>query len=95
MAKRGHFGQLRMGERVSKVLVTGGAGLQPEVTGRFQKGDIRHCYPDISRIAGLGYVLRMSLAEGIADLAAWAAGQSVEGTREDVDGALSERGLLV
>src|SRR5690606_322179 len=40
--------------------------LQPEVTGKYRVGDIRHCYADITLAREvLGYVPRYTLAEGL------------------------------
>ncbi len=50
--------------------------IQPQVTGRFQAGDIRHCFADTSRARQvLGYFPRVSLEDGLKD---WA--QSLEKT---------------
>jgi dTDP-L-rhamnose 4-epimerase len=49
-----------------------GVEIEPEVTGRYRVGDIRHCYADISRARDLlGYEPRVSLEYGMTELVAW------------------------
>jgi dTDP-L-rhamnose 4-epimerase len=54
-----------------------GVPLDPEILGRFREGDIRHCVADITRIQRLlGYVPRVRLEEGLAELAEWSRSQA-------------------
>ena len=56
-----------------------GVPLDPEVLGRFREGDIRHCVADITRAQRvLGYVPRVRLEEGLAELAEWSRSQAPE-----------------
>jgi dTDP-L-rhamnose 4-epimerase len=70
-------------------------GIEPEVTGRYRAGDVRHCFADISLAREvLGYEPRVDLDDGLAALAA-----SLEGkiAIDRVDGATAElasRGLM-
>lgn len=48
-----------------------GSDLQPEVSGRYRAGDIRHCFPSIERLHTLGYRPRVSFAEGIGETVEW------------------------
>jgi dTDP-L-rhamnose 4-epimerase len=49
-----------------------GKDLEPEVISRYRAGDIRHCYPDISRIKSkLGYSPQVDLEEGMKELFEW------------------------
>lgn len=72
----------------------GPPGLRPTVTGRFRKGDIRHCYADISRLSALGYSPRIGFEEGISDLAEWVRLQSAEDHLEQATAQLERRGLV-
>lgn len=46
--------------------------IQPEISGKYRVGDIRHCFADISRAkALLGYRPRVALDEGLRELAEW------------------------
>ena len=45
---------------------------EPEVTGRYRVGDIRHCFADITRARELlGYEPQISLEEGMRELVGW------------------------
>ncbi|WP_243361350.1 NAD-dependent epimerase/dehydratase family protein [Fundidesulfovibrio terrae] len=53
-----------------------GSDVEPQVTGQFRAGDIRHCFGDCSAITAMGYKPAMSLEEGIARLTSWAEGEN-------------------
>lgn len=47
--------------------------IQPRVVNKYRKGDIRHCFADISKIQRmLGYSPRVKLEEGLDDFITWA-----------------------
>ncbi len=49
-----------------------GVEIDPEITGRYRIGDIRHCFADVSRAReALGYEPRVSLEEGFEELVGW------------------------
>lgn len=46
--------------------------IQPEITGKYRSGDIRHCYADISKISStLGFEPRITLEKGMMELVQW------------------------
>ncbi len=46
--------------------------IEPEVTGRYRVGDVRHCTADITRARELlGYAPQVSLEEGMTELMGW------------------------
>jgi hypothetical protein len=54
-----------------------GSEIQPEVTGRYRAGDIRHCFADISMAReALGWEPQVTLERGLKDLAVWIEGQT-------------------
>ena len=71
-----------------------GRDVEPEVTGEFRVGDIRHCFADV-RLAreALGYLPQVGLDAGMAELAAWLEGQTAEDRVESAAAELAERGL--
>jgi dTDP-L-rhamnose 4-epimerase len=76
--------------------VLGREDIEPEITGNYRVGDIRHCFADITlarRI--LGFEPRMPLEQGLIELASWLEGQvacdRVAQAREE----LAARGLTV
>ena len=72
----------------------GPPGLRPSVVGRYRKGDVRHCYADIGRIAALGYVPRVSFEEGLRELADWVRQQTADDLVDRAAAELEQRGLL-
>jgi dTDP-L-rhamnose 4-epimerase len=81
-----------IGERAATALER--PDIAPEITGKFRVGDIRHCFADIGRAhEQLGYTPRISLAEGLAELAGWLAGQRVDDRLEAASAELAQRGL--
>jgi dTDP-L-rhamnose 4-epimerase len=70
--------------------------LQPQITGTFRAGDIRHCYADIGKArAMLGYEPKMPFEDGLRDLLAWVRGQTAEDTFDQAERELRDRGLVV
>jgi dTDP-L-rhamnose 4-epimerase len=50
-----------------------GAKLEPFISQRYRKGDVRHCYADIKKARNLlGYEPTIDLEEGLKELAEWA-----------------------
>lgn len=80
--------------RVSRVL--GKEYIEPEITGQYRVGDIRHCYADITRAREvLGYRPAVSLDAGLAELAQWLEGQAAEDRVSQAREELAARGLTV
>lgn len=81
-------------ERMGRVL--GKEHIRPRITGKYRKGDIRHCFADISRARSvLGYEPQVSMDEGLAELAEWLDGQVAQDRVETASAELVERGLTV
>jgi dTDP-L-rhamnose 4-epimerase len=49
--------------------------VQPEITGLFRAGDIRHCVSDIGRLQALGFKPEVRFSNGAAALVEWVRGQ--------------------
>ena len=71
-------------------------GPEAEILGTYRHGDIRHCYPDISRAKRvLDWEPKMQLPEGVEDLVGWLASQAgPENMLESAFDELRRRGLL-
>ncbi len=81
-------------ERLARVM--GKDYIEPEVTGKYRMGDIRHCFADISLArATLGYEPRVQLEEGLEELAGWLEGQVATDRVEEASAELATRGLTV
>jgi dTDP-L-rhamnose 4-epimerase len=73
-----------------------GREIEPQVTGKYRVGDIRHCFADIAKARRLlGYEPQVDLATGLAELAGWLEGQSAEDGVESAHGELAARGLTL
>jgi dTDP-L-rhamnose 4-epimerase len=74
----------------------GSGDIEPNITGRYRSGDIRHCFADISAARSvLGWEPRMSLERGLEDLAGWLEGQTAADRALEARAELAARGLLV
>ena len=83
-----------LAERIIEVM--GKDHLQPNITGKYRVGDVRHCFADISRAQRvLGYRPRMTLEKGLTELVSWLEGQVAEDRVEQASAELSARGLTV
>lgn len=69
--------------------------LTPQVTGRYRKGDIRHCYADITQIQVLGFQPSISRCEGLQHLYNWSEEVGAVDQVEMAHGELAKRGLLL
>jgi len=79
---------------ISRVL--GRSQLQPEITGEYRMGDVRHCYADISRAkAVLGFTPEVTLDEGLLELTRWLATQVAVDHVARARSELQERGLTL
>jgi dTDP-L-rhamnose 4-epimerase len=76
--------------------VLGRPDVAAEVTGTYRKGDIRHCFADITRARErLGFVPRVGLEQGLAELAGWLSEQSAEDRVQEARAELTKRGLTI
>lgn len=80
-------------ERLAKVL---GKQIEPEVSSKYRVGDIRHCFPDISRArAVLGYKPAYTLERGMRELSEWLERQTADDRFNEMRAELTARGLVV
>ncbi|MBV8063910.1 MAG: NAD-dependent epimerase/dehydratase family protein [Actinobacteria bacterium] len=78
----------------AQLAATVGVDVEPELTGEFRLGDIRHCYADVSLAREtLGYEPEVELADGMAELAGWLEGQTADDRVEEAARELARRGL--
>jgi dTDP-L-rhamnose 4-epimerase len=70
--------------------------IEPEVTGRYRVGDVRHCFAELSLARRrLCYEPRVTLADGLVELTGWLAEQRAEDRVDHASGELERRGLTV
>jgi dTDP-L-rhamnose 4-epimerase len=76
--------------------VLGKEDVEPELTGRYRVGDIRHCFADIALARQeLGYHPAVSLEEGLAELAGWLEGRIADDRADQARQELDQRGLTL
>jgi dTDP-L-rhamnose 4-epimerase len=69
---------------------------EPEVSGRYRVGDIRHCFADMSLARKvLGYRPEVTLEEGLAELAGWLDGRAAVDRLDAAQAELDTRGLAI
>lgn len=75
--------------------MVGREDLQPQITGQFRTGDIRHCTADIDRAHRLlGFAPRVTWEEGLAELLAWARSAGSTDRFAQAERELRDRGLV-
>ena len=97
----GHAINVATGRRVGvaelarRLATAMGLETEPEVTGEFRAGDIRHCFASVDRARELlGFEAKKTLGEGLPELAEWVAGQTVTERGDDAVAELRARGLV-
>lgn len=66
-----------------------------KVTNKFRKGDIRHCFADISKIKNkLDFSPKVKFEEGIQEFLSWAEKEESEDKFEKANKELKEKGLI-
>lgn len=72
------------------------AHLKPKITGKYRVGDIRNCFADVSKARRvLGYRPRVTLEDGLAELATWLEDQAAQDRVDEAYRELETRGLAV
>jgi dTDP-L-rhamnose 4-epimerase len=70
--------------------------IEPEITGKYRVGDIRHCFADISKARQLlGYEPKVRFKDGLTELAEWLEGEAAEDKVDQAGAELAARGLTV
>ncbi len=76
--------------------VLGKEHIDPELTGSYRMGDVRHCFADISLARRvLGYEPAVAFEDGLIELASWLEGQRAFDRVEEASAELAARGLRV
>jgi dTDP-L-rhamnose 4-epimerase len=85
---------VELAERMARAL--GKDHLQPHISGKYRMGDIRHCFADISLArSAIGYMPRITLEQGVLELADWLEGQVADDRLDSASAELAARGLTL
>lgn len=88
--------QIRISELACRIATALGKRIEPEITGKYRAGDIRHCFADISLARKiLNYEPQVQLEAGLLDLAAWLDGQIAHDRVAESRAELAARGLML
>ena len=80
-------------ERMARVI---GKDIEPEISAKYRVGDIRHCFADVRAARRvLGYEPRVTLEEGLTELAGWLEGQVAVDRVGHARAELDKRGLAL
>ncbi len=72
-----------------------GKEMQPDITNKFRKGDIRHCVADISKAhEAFDFEPKMKFEEGMKELIQWSATTSADDKFDEAHQELRKRGLV-
>ena len=72
-----------------------GKSLKPKITNQYRKGDIRHCFADISKIRKLlNFAPKIDFEDGMRELIEWSRTQSAQDGFETARRELQDKGLL-
>ncbi|HWQ92039.1 MAG TPA: NAD-dependent epimerase/dehydratase family protein [Clostridia bacterium] len=89
-----HYTIRQLAERIATIM--GKGYIEPEITGKYRVGDVRHCFADIGLARKvLGYEPRVPLETGLSELTDWLGSQKAVDRVEQASAELSVRGLTV
>ena len=75
--------------------VMGRSWIEPEITGKYRAGDIRHCFSDNAKATSLlGFIPSVDFEYGLDELAAYLADQIAEDHADRATEELTRRGLV-
>jgi dTDP-L-rhamnose 4-epimerase len=87
--------RVEIGELAARLCALLAPGTEPEMTGEFRAGDIRHCFADTARAHDLlGFTARTSLDEGLPELVEWVARQAAGESGDAALESLRRAGLV-
>ena len=87
--------RLRIADLARAISRALGSDAEPEITGEFRAGDIRHCFAGTSRARELlGFEARRTVEEGLPELAEWVARQRVDERGDEALAGLRAQGLV-
>ncbi len=87
--------QVTISEVASTLIKLYGKRLEPELTGKYRAGDIRHCYADISKISSkLKFKPRVSFEAGMKELIEWSESAQFDDKTQRAQDELRKRKLI-
>lgn len=82
-------------ELAELIIATYGANSAVEITNQYRKGDIRHCFADISKIEQkIGWKPKADRTEALRELIAWSETADSKDTFEEASRILKQKGVI-
>jgi dTDP-L-rhamnose 4-epimerase len=86
---------ITIGELGNLIIDIFGGKQRLEISNKFRKGDIRHCFADISKITSeLGWKPKQDMRRGLEELIAWAEKEESNDTFEEAQNILKSKGIV-
>lgn len=82
-------------EIAEKLIENFGYNLTPEIVNKYRKGDIRHCYADISKISNLGFKPSTDLDTEIDELKKWGTQVQSKDKVKEATSELNDKNLIM
>jgi dTDP-L-rhamnose 4-epimerase len=77
------------------IISTYGSSANVEITNQYRKGDIRHCFGDLTKIAKqIGWKPRVDRTEGLRELIAWSETAESKDTFDEAARILKQKGVI-
>lgn len=87
--------RIEIGELAGRLCALIDPELEPELTGEFRTGDLRHCFAATDRARELlGFEAEIRIEDALPELAQWVAGQTVSERGDEALAQLRARGLV-
>jgi dTDP-L-rhamnose 4-epimerase len=87
--------RIEIGELASRLCGLIAPELEPELTGEYRTGDLRHCFASTERAEQvLGFRAKARIEDALPELAEWVAGQTVSERGDEALAELRARGLV-
>jgi dTDP-L-rhamnose 4-epimerase len=87
--------RIGIGDLAAKLCALLAPDLEPEITGEFRAGDIRHCFADTALARELlGFEAAVTIDEGLPELVEWVARQDVTESGDEALAQLRKAGLV-
>ena len=69
--------------------------MKPQIANKYRKGDVRHCFSDITKIKKeLGFEPRVSFEDGMKELIKWSEKEEAVDLVEKATSELDRKGLI-
>ncbi len=72
-----------------------GSQVTPKILNQYRVGDMRHCFPDITRLQKIGFKPKVTFKSGVSEFVEWVKQQTSIDQYSGMQSELRQRGLMV